>query len=214
MAEPFSIRSIVRTIAVVLLAASFAPGSARGAPELPGADESYAFYSHNQDLREALEFFGKNTGIAVVVDPQVSGTLSDRELRGLSRKAYLEALAAEYGLVWFFDGTTLHVTVSGHVDTEIFSLKAVDGQQVISVLDAVGIYQPKFAHRFDRKNRVFMVSGPPGYVDIVKKTVEALEDAERVEVTIMRGHSDPSASMLSLPNLSSVYQGLESEALQ
>lgn len=214
MHGPSSRYAFFRAVAICLFAAIAAPSSAFSAPELPGANQAYEFFSHNQDLREALTFFGKNVGIAVAIDPQVAGKMGDRQDGNLSREAYLEALTAEYGLVWFFDGTTLHVTVAGHVGTEIFPLKAIDGEQVIAVMDAIGIYQPKFTHRFDRKSRVLMVSGPPGYVEIVKKTVEALEEAERVDIAIVRGMSEQAMPLSPSPDLSSVFQGLGAEALQ
>jgi type II secretory pathway component GspD/PulD (secretin) len=169
-------------VALVAMTGGLAIGS-----ELPDANAPYRYVSKNQDLTAVIRFFGRNLGIAVNVDPGVSGNTTPGTDRQFTRRTYLERLAAEFGLVWFFDGSTLHVNSSNKVETEVFPLRQNNGVQVVETLVHLGMYQPKFTHRFDLRTRVFLVSGPPAYVQIVKKTVKALKEAERTRVTVLRG---------------------------
>lgn len=157
-------------------------------PPLPGADLPYDYVSVDQPVDEAIRFFALNLDIAADVAPGIKGrTIAGKTPRGLSRRAYLDYLAAEFRFVWYFDGTTLHVAPSSSVQTEVFSLENNDGARIMSALSRIGLYQPKFRHRYDLKGKIFMVSGPPAYVSEVKKTIEALEKANRTLVTVLRG---------------------------
>lgn len=154
---------------------------------LPGADVTYPYVSANQDVGAAIRYFGKNMGIGVSIDPAVTGKIAAQSRGELTRQAYIDQLAAECGLVWFFDGTTLHVAPASNVETEVFFLKHNDGAAILRALKQLGVYQHKFSHRFARRNRVLLVSGPSAYVRMVKKTIEAAEKADRTETTVMRG---------------------------
>ena len=156
-------------------------------PSLPGASMPYNYLSVDQDLREALRYFALNLDIAADIAAGVEGRTGSEIPPGLSRQAYLDYLAAEFRLVWYFDGTTVHVAPSSSVQTEVLSLENNDGTRILSALSRLGLYQPKFRHSYDLKGKVFLVSGPPSYVDHVKKTVEALEKANKTLVTVLRG---------------------------
>lgn len=157
------------------------------AATLPDADIIYPYIVANQDLASAIRYFGKNIGVGVNIDPGVTGKVTTKPRGELTRRAYLDQLAVEFGLVWFFDGTTLHVTPTGNVETEVFFLKHNDGATVLRTLEQLGLYQNTFLHRFDARNRVLLVSGPSAYVRMVKNTVDAIEKADRTETTVIRG---------------------------
>lgn len=177
------------TLAGLVLAGGMLMGRAVAAspPSLPGADMPYNYVSVDQELTEAIRFFALNLGIAADIAPGLQDRTGSDMPSGLSRRAYLDHLAAEYRFVWYFDGTTLHVAPTSSVQTEVFSLENNDGTRILSALSRLGLYQPKFRHSYDLKGKIFLVSGPPSYVADVKKAVEALEKANKTLVTVLRG---------------------------
>jgi len=185
--------------ATFLVAAIFTARAASGvAPALPGAGMPYNYVSVDQEVGEAIRFFALNLGIGADIAPGIEGRTGRNAPRGLSRQAYLDYLAAEFRFVWYLDGTILHVAPSSSVQTEVFSLENNDGARIVLALSRLGLYQPQFRHRYDMKGKIFMVSGPPAYVSDVKKTIEALEKANRTIVTVLRGSvEDPVLHSLS-----------------
>ncbi|MCP1846117.1 type II secretory pathway component GspD/PulD (secretin) [Bradyrhizobium sp. USDA 4524] len=176
-------------------------GSAVGA-ELPNAATIYPFISTNQDLAAAIRFFGNNIGIGVNVDAAVTGKISEKSEGVLTRRDYLDQLAAKFRLVWFFDGTTLHVAPVSNVETEVFFLKQNDGAAILKILQRLDLYETRFLHRFDPRNRVLLISGPSVYVRIVKKAIEAAEKADRTETTVLRG--TPGGTAAIVPSITPV----------
>lgn len=181
--------SVQMALAGLVLAGAIVTGRAASVspPPLPGADIPYSYVTVDQELTEAIRFFALNLGIAADIAPGIQGRTGADIPSGLSRRAYLDHLAAAFRFVWYFDGTTLHVAPTSSVQTEVFSLENNDGMRILSALSRLGLYQPKFRHSYDLKGKVFLVSGPPSYVSDVKKTVEALEKANKTLVTVLRG---------------------------
>ena len=170
---------------------------------LPMADEEYPFLAKSQGLRATLETFGRNIRVAVNIDSEITNDRSVNIDRRLSRQAYLDRLSNEFGLLWFYDGVILHISSVVSVQTEIIPLQDNDGSTILDVLSQIGIYQKKFVHASDPKRRVFLVSGPSSYVDLVKKAVEAIEEADRNDLHIVRGAeiSGPDLTSLNSPGI-------------
>ncbi len=181
--------SLLAFLLLGLAQASLLPAQAAlgGPPGLPNADTVYDYVCMDQEVGEAIRFFALNLGIAADIAPGIKGRTGANTPPGLSPQAYLDHLAAEYRFVWYFDGTILHVAPSSSVQTEVFSLQKNNGARIISALSRIGLYQPKFKHGFDLKGKILIVSGPPAYVSDVKKTVEALESADRTHIAVLRG---------------------------
>ena len=154
---------------------------------LPQADQEYPFLGKNQGLRSTLETFGRNVGLAVNLDAEITNDRTVNIEQQMSRQKYIDRLSNEFGLLWFYDGVMLHISSVGSVQTEIMPLQNNDGATVLDVLSQLGIYQDKFVHASDPKRRVFLVSGPTSYVDLVKTAVSAIEEAEKNDLHVVRG---------------------------
>ncbi|MDC0659536.1 hypothetical protein N6L27_16155 [Leisingera sp. SS27] len=170
---------------------------------LPQENEEYPFLGKNQGLRATLETFGRNIRVAVSIDEEITNEASVSIDQRMSRRAYLDRLSNEFGLLWFYDGVMLHVSSVRSVETEIIPLQDNDGGTVLDVLSQLGIYQEKFVHASDPKRRVFLVSGPASYVTLVKKAVEAIEEADRNDLAVVRGTeiSGPDLTSLDSPEI-------------
>ncbi len=189
MAIPLARLTLVGLIVVITAVSADAHVMAADTspPMLPNGEQTYNYFSLNQDINDAIYFFAFNLGIAADIAPGIKGRTGVKMPRDLSRLDYLNYLASEFRFVWYFDGSRLHAVPSSSVQTEVFALENNDGMRIMAVLSRLGLYQPKFQHHYDMKGRVFMVSGPPAYVSDIKKTVEALEKANKANITVLRG---------------------------
>lgn len=151
----------------------------------------YKYLVIDQDVKDVLIEFGHNIGVSVDVSEQVKGRLRGR-LPVVTAKEFLDKLCESYGLVWYFDGSTLHVNTKTEVKTELIDIGRVPSKQLTTRLTALGIADPRFPVRGTPNGGVVSVSGPPSYIALVRQTLTAMARVASVpentrHVTIWRG---------------------------
>jgi type III secretion protein C len=154
---------------------------------LPGANLPYLLKAHDLDVKEALRLFAKNLRIGLIVDETVKGPITEDLPDRLTNTAYINELGAIFDFVWYFDGSVLRVSPVGEMEMEIIALRNNSGDAVIEILQQLGIYQSRFMHRSDPRSRTLTVAGPKSYTALVKKAVQAIEEADRTNIVLMRG---------------------------
>ncbi|MEM9148196.1 MAG: hypothetical protein AAGC57_18665 [Pseudomonadota bacterium] len=187
----------VLRLALLLILTTMAPGWAQDevrrdlqTPEylqLPDRFARYPFSARNLPIEQALKLFSKNLRIGLKIADGVEGEIAKPLPVNLSRIEHLEMLALEFDFVWYFDGTILNVSPVGDTETKVMPLVKHDGSVVIESLRELDIYQPKFVHRYGQRSRTLRVTGPTRYVEVVAEAVEAIDKADRTEITPMRG---------------------------
>lgn len=160
--------------ALVLAALPLASGDVWAAePKWP--KEPYRYLVIDQDLREVLQEFGRNVRLPV----RLSDNISRRRVRGdlavAPPREFLQRLCESYGLVWYYDGALLHISDENEVRTELLNTGSVDPQVFLGKLQALGVADPRFPIQAGGGGAVISVAGPPPYVALVRKTVEAME---------------------------------------
>jgi len=178
----------------------------RSYAELPGANQTYPLRSRDLDVKEALRLFAKNLRIGLIVDESIKGPIPEEIAAGLTHSEYLQELAAIFDFVWYFDGSVLRISPVGDVGMDVLALRDNSGAAVLDVLQRLGIYQEKFMHRADPRSRTLMVSGPESYMATVRKAVEAIEEADRTNITLLRGNEG------GVPSALAVIQGIDQAA--
>ena len=126
-----------------------------------------------KDLRELLREFTGGYGISVVVDPQVTGTVTGRF--SLTPQSTLDYLAATYGLVWFYDGNVLYISPADSVVSDVIALPAQSTQRTLRSLEQLGLMDPRYPVIVDVGARVARVAGPRAYVDLIRNTLRAID---------------------------------------
>jgi type III secretion protein C len=162
-------------------------GADRDYALLPQADRIYPLHARDLDVKDALRLFAKNLRIGLVVDDAITGPITGNLPRGLTHGAYIDELSAIFDFVWYFDGRVLRVSPVGEMEMDVIALRDNSGAAVVEVLQRLGIHQEKFMHRADPRSRTLMVSGPKSYLETVRKAVEAIEEADRTNITLLRG---------------------------
>jgi type III secretion protein C len=149
----------------------------------------YRYLVIDQDIKDVMTEFGRNIGVPVEVSDQVKGRLRG-SLPVVAAKEFLNKLCESYGLVWYFDGATLHISAKTEVKTELIDIGRLPTNQVTTRLNALGIADPRFPVRSTPNGGVVSVSGPPSYVTLVRQTLTAMARAVSVReahITIWRG---------------------------
>jgi type II secretory pathway component GspD/PulD (secretin) len=148
----------------------------------------YRYVVIEQDLKDALIEFGRNINVPVKVSDEVKGKLRG-DLGAGSAEDFFKRLTTGHGLVWYFDGSVLHVNSA----SELLDLGRILPTDVVSKLTKLGIADPRFPIRTTPGSGVISVSGPPPYIVLVRQTLIAMArqipQGEDTRVRVFRGSS-------------------------
>ncbi len=126
-----------------------------------------------KELRELLREFTGGYGISVVVDQQVTGSVSGKF--NLTPQSMLEYLATTYSFVWFYDGNVLYISPADSVVSEIIPLPSQSADKSLRTLERLGLMDPRYPVSIDSRARVARVAGPKPYVDLVRNTLRGID---------------------------------------
>lgn len=173
-----------RRVRLCALAAALAALSLPLAPKRPEAAAlklpatPYRYTVIDQDLPAALQELGSNLAIKVNVSPEVKGRIQGRMPEG-SAQEFLDRLAANYNLEWYYDGSVLYITSARESRTQLLVLSPIPFDRLKAALDALEIGDARFPIRPAPGKAVVMVSGPPRYVTLVEQTLAGLVAEEQ-----------------------------------
>jgi type III secretion protein C len=163
----------------------------------------YRYLVIDQDIKGVLIEFGRNVGLPVDVSDQVKGRLRG-QLATATADAFLRNLCESYGLVWYFDGTVLHVSAKTEVRLELVNIGRLPPGEAVEKLKALGVSDAQFPVRTTADAGVVSISGPPPFLSLARQTLTALaqrvppvrEDTGDGEVMIrvFRGGTTPTPS--------------------
>jgi type III secretion protein C len=176
----------VHTVAVLVLAFVALTWQPARAADLPWKQaRKFERVVEQKDLRELLREFTGGYGISVVIDPQVTGTVTGRFT--LTPQSTLDYLASTYGLVWFYDGNVLYISPADSVLSDVIALPAQSTQRTMRTLERLGLLDPRFPINFDEGSRVARVAGPRPYVELVRNTLRSIDsDASGADEAVVR----------------------------
>ncbi len=173
-------------------------GPALGA-DLPLPPGPYRYLVIDQDVKGALVEFGRNVGLPVDVSDQVKGRLRGQISTATARE-FLDGLCESYGLVWYFDGTALHISAKTEVRTELVNIGRLPPAEATDKLKALGVSDDRFPVRTTEDTGIVSVSGPPPFVSLARKTLITLAsripppDSGEIRVRVFRGGDAPSTT--------------------
>ena len=157
-------------LAALAMAVCSGPPASVCAAELPFNDKSYDYTVLDQDLRDTLQQFGANNKLRVVLSDAVKGRIRGR-LGTLSPKAFLERLAKDFGLEWFYDGFALYVTAISEDVNRLVSAHGITPAMLDQRLRTLGIADTDFKMRLLPSQDLLAVTGPPRFVEIVQQAI-------------------------------------------
>ncbi|UXN58303.1 type III secretion protein [Phyllobacterium zundukense] len=182
-------RALVFSVATAacFLGAPFA--SFARAPDWSGKPYSYVLI--NQDVRDALREFGRNLNIPVTLSDKIRGQVRG-EVRADTAGAFLTRLAEANGLIWYYDGTILHINSSEEFATQIIDLGRANGEVVVDEVARLDLMDDRFSIKSTPNAPALRVSGPPAFIAMVQQVVSTVQPppqatADDPRVRVFRG---------------------------
>ncbi len=175
-----------------MLAGLGVAGSARGA-ELKLGERPYNYAVIDQDLRDVLHQFGSNMHLRIELSDAVKGRVRGR-VTTTSPRRFLDALAASYGLDWYYDGFKLYVSAGSEDASKFITMPRDLSDAFKAALNSGGISDQRFPLRGLAGTDSLIASGPPHFLDLVEQAASALSppksaDAAPGSVIVYRGAS-------------------------
>jgi type III secretion protein C len=164
----FAVPSVTACLVVVLSHAVLAR-----APEPRWPVGTYAYLVPDQDIRTVLKDFGRQLRIPISFGDDIRGRLTGR-LPPAEPRSFLDKLCARYGLVWYYDGATVHVANLDDRKTEIISLSAAAPADLSERMGALGLLDERFQLKLTPDRRSAIVSGPASYIAQVRQIMSAV----------------------------------------
>ncbi len=165
-----------RHVSIFLLAVLCLFGSrfATAAEEPAWFSQPYAYVLVDQDVRSALEEFGHNLDVPLVLSDKVRGKARST-IRGATAGEFLQTLCSTNGLTWYFDGNLLYLNASDEIATRLFKASALDLDQLQAYLSNLDVFGQQLSMRNGPEGDEVFVSGPPPYLALVQQHVDHLQ---------------------------------------
>lgn len=166
----------LRKTASLCLAMIFAVGivsspSAEAAPLFHNA--RFVYQANDKPLGDVLRDFASTENIPIVVDAGVTGTVSAKF--DTAPQEFLTAISKAYGIIWYYDGTTIFFYPSSAMESKVFRMRGYTRTQVGQMLRSLGLGDPRFPLRFDDKTQTLLAYGPPRHIQLVTTVLQELE---------------------------------------
>lgn len=146
-------------------------GGAQAAPNWPNVP--YSYYAREENLQTLLREFAGGFSLSLQMGPNVTGTVNGK-FNANSPTEFLDRLGGVYGFNWFVYAGTLFVSRTNDMKTRSVSAMGSSISALRQALVQLGILDPRFGWGELPDQGIALVSGPPGYVDLVERTVAAL----------------------------------------
>lgn len=128
----------------------------------------------SQDVVDVLDEFASSAGVFLNVDPKVRGRVTNFRHR-VTARGFLDRLAAEQGLAWYYDGDTLHVTPADANRSVFLDFREVTPAMLEETLASLAVEDDRFAVRITGSEGIGVVTGPPRYIELVEHAFTLLQ---------------------------------------
>ncbi len=146
-------------------------GTAQAAPNWPAAP--YSYYAQEESLQDVLRQFAGGFSLALQLAPGVSGTVNGK-FNTATPSEFMDRLGGVYGFNWFVHAGTLFVSPASAMVTKSVSALGSSISALREALMQLGVLDPRFGWGELSDQGFALVSGPPAYVSLVQKMIEAL----------------------------------------
>jgi type III secretion protein C len=176
-------RKTMSRLSLAIAALAFAAG-VEATPSWPLAP--YTYFASDESLDNVLRRFSGGFSLTLQLAPGVAGLVNGK-FTATSPTEFLDKLAGVYGFNWFVYAGTLFVSPASAMVTKTISVGngAIAGLR--DALDRLGVIDDRFGWGELADQGLALVSGPPAYVALIERTVNALPPtAGRQEVAVFR----------------------------
>ncbi len=195
--------------AVALAAAVSVSNTAAAQAATPWPQAPFSYYAQDQDLGEVLREFAASFSLTPQIARSVAGSVNGR-FNAATPTEFLDRLSGVYGLHWFVHAGTLFISRAADMRTATVSPPYGDVSGLRQALLQLGVLDTRFGWGELPEQGLALVSGPPAYVALIERTVDALplvEGGQQVMVFRLR-HASVNDRQVSYRDTSMTTPGL------
>ncbi len=174
-----AVRMLHGLLAAALVTVTVAPSTSQAARSALGA-KRFVYRADGKKLADVLQDFAASQSLPLVVDAGVDGVVNANF--NTRPEEFLDAMTRTYGVIWYFDGTTLFIYPSHAMESKVFRMRGYDRERVRQMLSALHLGDARFPLRFDDANQTLLAYGPPRHIELVSTVLEHLERDNRDRV--------------------------------
>jgi len=131
--------------------------------------------------------YGRQLGVIVQLSDEVHGRVRNLSSDSTARD-FLDRLATAHDLVWYFDGSILHVATTAEVVMRALPAEGVPLDQLNSVLAERISTDPRLGLRPGPDRDLIYVTGPASYISFVEQTADTLREPPAKQVGPVKVH--------------------------
>src|SRR5687768_1435303 len=173
-------------IAATLLLSANANGAEQSNAEQDWAATTFDYNVVDQDLRQVFREYGRQLGIIVQLSDNVRGRARNLNA-GSTAEDFLGRIATEYDLVWYYDGSILHVATTAEVMRQALPTDGLSFERLSEAVNQHSKTDPRLGLRPGPDPDLVYVTGPASYFSFVQETAASLEEVRPVRIRIWRG---------------------------
>lgn len=206
----------MRAAALSAMLAGAWAGAPAHAGRVPWVDAPYSHFADQKPLAQVLAEFAGSFSLSLDLAPGVAGVVNGR-FTAASPTEFITRLAGVYGFAWYTHAGVLHISRASDLKSRSIAAPSGNLTGLRQALTDLGLLEPRFGWGELPQQGIVLVSGPPGYVDLIEATVRDLPasgGAQQVAVFRLRHASAQDRTMLyrdreiTTPGLATVLREL------
>ena len=142
--------------------------------QFPAQSETYRYRAVNRDLADVLRGFAADQRINIVISPDVPQQAISEQVEK-SPVEFLDYITGKYGLVWYFDGTSLYVNRSDQLITRYFRPQYASPSYVVETMKALNAYSDHFPFRVLDREKALIAVGPPRLIEMAEFVLQMVD---------------------------------------
>lgn len=152
------------------------------------------YRSKDESVKGLLEAIGSSLKKPVIISKAAMMKKISGEFIISNPEILLYKIAGILGLMWYFDGQNIYVYDGSEAKSIIITLKNINFSYLQRFLEKSDLLDKKYPVKGDDLSNTFYLSGPPIYIDLMKKIVMTLDQnqdgsSEEKVVAIHLNHS-------------------------
>lgn len=173
--RPAGAAAMLMTLA--LSASSFIASTA-WAETPPWQDAPFTLMSGDQTIARALSGFAQTFGLELSIAEGVAGHLPAGSGRFAAQTPteFLDRFCAVNGLVWYYHAGRLYISAISQRVSRPIGMRGISGATLKRTLADMGVLEAKFGWSELDDRGVVIVTGPPGYVDRIERTLDTFSE--------------------------------------
>ena len=166
------------------------------AADLAWSNPTYSTQVDQLPVRDLLRAFAVQQGLPVDISDRAA-TLISGDFQNVPAGQFLDTVCAASELLWFWDGTRLHVDTVSETETRMLNVTAVTPEQANTILHALGFESGPDGHRITVRGvaGVLALSGSKKFLDLTEPVLKAYNEQQVAHTTEARENAAREAEL-------------------